>query len=278
MGKMKEITKVDRDILYTRFLLEGKNHQWYDKVYYSTNEDLNSLLSSFNLGEKDVLSVAGSGDQAFHFYSAGANKIDLFDINRLTIHYYYLRTWVLKYLDSYYPNKDFATYVDELLERVKPNSEEEQDSLMYWKKFVKRFSKDKIIKLFCSSSLCDSRDFSGNIDGLKKIISNKKTHFYDMDISELIDIDIQNKYDVIYVSNIRDWINRRNKSWEIYCDNLYNLLNDNGVVINSSVVNEYPYYGERRIFEKKFEDEQLEKNKTYSIFEFNTPGYVYIKK
>ena len=138
---MEKITRVDRDILYTKFLLDGKQHNWYDKIYYSTNEDLESLLDVFDVEGKDVLSVTGSGDQAFHFHSKGSKNVDLFDINRLTIHYYYLRVWILNYIGDYYPNMDFASYIEDLLKRVIPTTEEENISLLYWKRFIKEIPK-----------------------------------------------------------------------------------------------------------------------------------------
>ena len=246
------MNKIDKDILYTKFLLESKHHPGYDKVYYSTNEDLTSLLNSFNVKGKSILSITSSGDQAFHFYSKGAEKVDLFDSNRLTIHYYYLRTWVIKYMDCYYPNTDFSSYIKQLLEIVKPKTEEEKESLSFWKKFINRFEIDDINELFCSSS------------------------FYQVDISEKIDT-IPNKYDIVYVSNIRDWIRRRNKAWNVYSDNLYNLLNNNGIVLCSNVVTGGPTEEEKRIFEKNFEYKELDERKTLSIFSFKRPGYVYIK-
>lgn len=275
---MEKITRVDRDILYTKFLLDGKQHNWYDKIYYSTNEDLESLLDVFDVEGKDVLSVTGSGDQAFHFHSKKANNVDLFDINRLTIHYYYLRVWVLNHLDNYYPNMDFASYIEDLLKRVIPTTEEENISLLYWKRFIKEIPKDKIIELFCKSSLYNLRPFNGNIESLKEKVSSKKLSFSDVDISEPITKEITNKYDIVYVSNIRDWIKNRGKSWDIYSENLYNLLKDNGVVLSSNVVIEGPHDDEKRIFEKNFSYEPLEKKETKSIRIFERPGYVYIKK
>ena len=47
--------------------------------------------------------VLASGDQAFYFYDNGAKKVDLFDINKLSIYYYYLRVWIIKYLGRFYP-------------------------------------------------------------------------------------------------------------------------------------------------------------------------------
>ena len=270
------MNKIDKDILYTKFLLESKHHPGYDKVYYSTNEDLTSLLNSFNVKGKSILSITSSGDQAFHFYSKGAEKVDLFDSNRLTIHYYYLRTWVIKYMDCYYPNTDFSSYIKQLLEIVKPKTEEEKESLSFWKKFINRFEIDDINELFCSSSFYNLRESPEDSSALKEKISKQNPSFYQVDISEKIDT-IPNKYDIVYVSNIRDWIRRRNKAWNVYSDNLYNLLNNNGIVLCSNVVTGGPTEEEKRIFEKNFEYKELDERKTLSIFSFKRPGYVYIK-
>lgn len=48
--------------------------------------------------------MLGSGDQAFHFLNRDAKSVDVFDINRLSIYYYYLRIWLIKYMNEFYPN------------------------------------------------------------------------------------------------------------------------------------------------------------------------------
>ena len=70
----------------------------YDSLYFSSNENFNNLFSSFDFKDKDVFSIVGSGDQALYFYNQGARQVDLYDINIVSIYYYYLRLWCIKYL------------------------------------------------------------------------------------------------------------------------------------------------------------------------------------
>ena len=57
----------------------------YDKVYFETNEKCDKIISNYDVKDKSVLTVLGSGDQAFQFYKHGAKNVDLFDVNKLTI-------------------------------------------------------------------------------------------------------------------------------------------------------------------------------------------------
>ena len=50
--------------------------------YFSTNESL-KYIKSFDIKDKDVLTVCGSGDQAFISLINGAKKVDAFDNNPL---------------------------------------------------------------------------------------------------------------------------------------------------------------------------------------------------
>ena len=55
----------------------------YGKVYLNTTENINGILSKINVKDKNILSVAGSGDQALNAYLHGAKSVTLFDINPL---------------------------------------------------------------------------------------------------------------------------------------------------------------------------------------------------
>lgn len=276
-GKESNMDNVKRDIINTKSLLNNKYSSIYDKIYFRTNEDLEALLDVFNIEGKEVLSVIGSGDQAFHFFSRGAKSIDLFDINKLTIHYYYLRVWLIKYMNKYYPTGFVSTYIEDLLKKVKPRTKEEQESYLYWNMFIKEISKEKIIDLFCRSTLNNTKKYPGDIKELQYILEKKDCNFYNIDISEQITT-IPKKYDVVYTSNIRDWIKMRNRSFKKYNENLYNLLKDDGVVLCSNVTTEGPSATERLIFDSNFKYEELPEKETISLYKFKTPGYIYIKK
>ena len=94
---------VDVDFKMTEKLLNNVSVDGYGKIYFSSNEDLKTIFSNFDFKDKDVLTVAGSGDQAFYSYNDDAKKVDLFDKNKLTIYYYYLRKWIISYYDMFYP-------------------------------------------------------------------------------------------------------------------------------------------------------------------------------
>ena len=105
-----------RDIDNTSRLMDGIECDSFCPVYFSTNEHLDDIFSYIDVKDKKVLSVIGSGDQAFYFYNNGAKKVDLFDINKLAIYYYFLRVWTMKYLNRSYPYKNFGTsYIRDLI-------------------------------------------------------------------------------------------------------------------------------------------------------------------
>ena len=81
---------VDVDVVNTIDMLNGNGKINYNLLFSSSNELLKPIFSNFDFKGSDVLSVLGSGDQAFHFFKAKVGKLDLFDINKLTIYNMYL--------------------------------------------------------------------------------------------------------------------------------------------------------------------------------------------
>ena len=121
----------------------------YDRIYNSSNDSYRSIISNFDIKDKKVLSVLGSGDQAFHLYKSGAKIVDVFDINKLTIYYYFLRIWIIKYLGRAYPPYDFDNqYIINLLGHVSPTSQLEQNAYNYWSMYVKTYDSECNYKLF----------------------------------------------------------------------------------------------------------------------------------
>ena len=106
---------VSKDLIGTFYVNKGYRSRNYDKVYYSTNEQIESLFSSFDFKDKNVLSVLSSGDQALYFLYNGAKRVDVFDQNKLTKYYYFLRLWCIKYLDELYPPSLNKEYIRKIL-------------------------------------------------------------------------------------------------------------------------------------------------------------------
>lgn len=79
-----DFVQIFRDMNKTTDSLYSSSCVYHDKspVFAFTNENVAGYISSdVNLGGKSVLSVAASGDQAFEALSAGASRVDTFDIN-----------------------------------------------------------------------------------------------------------------------------------------------------------------------------------------------------
>lgn len=263
------------------------NSKKYHGLYYSTNEQVEDILSNFSIKNKEVLSVIGSGDQAFHLYNSGANIIDLFDRNKLSINIYYLRMWIIKYMKKYYyPINEDTSQIISLLKHVKPETKDEMRALKFWKLL---FKIDKNISL--GETLCDSPKYICDIDNIETLVkkmSEKASTFYNIDISKKQKIN--KKYDIVYVSNILDWIifdisdlldymalsinqthNLMKQRFNRYYNNLERLTKEDGIVIGSYVNIKKHDYFQKLIAEKIFDIHEIYKN--------DEPiGYYYTKK
>ena len=224
-----------KDYLVSRVMSMGKVVDGYSRLYYKANEDLVDQCLDVDFYHKDVLSVLASSDQVFTARYLEANTVDAFDFNRLTVYYYYLRIWSLKYKNELYPlvldenNKWLAT----LLRLVKPSTKMEQKALEFFKNHVKEDT--NFINLF-----------------------------YEVD-KQPIGRTLYKVYDILLISNILEWANGDKDKLQIAKDNLSRLLKKDGVVICSKLTNQskevdqekdifsdsFTYDEEHRIYIKK---------------------------
>lgn len=254
-----------------------------DGVFFNSNEELNEIFDSFDFNRKNILSVLGSGDQAFHLINRGAKKVDLFDINKSAIYYFYLRIWMIKYLGMYYNMNDIdGSFIEEILGYVKPSNLEEENAYMFWKSIIK----DEMFDYFiCSFFIKDSKSLRKNIikdtDKLKSLLWKKTFSFSNIDITDSIDISEQ--YDYIILSNIAEWMEFEDleKIWKLTY-NIYDLIKDDGRIICSRL--DRSMWHERRdkraidIFSKMFNITPIEGE--YEDFNYNDiyKGYYLEKK
>ena len=244
------------------------NWNW---VFYSTNEDIKNIVKYFDFNDKSVLSVLASGDQAFYLLNNGAREVDLFDNNSLTIYYFYLRIWTIRYLNRFYPDLHLDyKFVKKLLDKVIPKNSEEENAYNYWETILKSKYRKNLSKLVYKSAELDNQIY--DLDYLKDRLENLDFNFKCIDISEECDFD--RRYDIIYTSNIVDWIKYNPNFVKIYRDNLYNGLTDNGTVISSLVT--AGYIDEIDIFNEKFKFCPLTENDGKKIC--CDPGYSFVKR
>ena len=105
---------IKRDLNRTERVMHNSKYANYSKIYRYSNEDLCQVFSGFDFNNQDILSVIGSGDQAFYFYDKGAKSVDLFDKNKLAIYHFYLRKWAITYLNDFLPNIFSNNYIFDL--------------------------------------------------------------------------------------------------------------------------------------------------------------------
>lgn len=267
---------INSDLLHTHLVMNGRRFPNYNRVYYHSNENLKEFFSFVDVKDKDVLSVLASGDQVFHLYDKDAKSVETFDVNRLTFYYYYIRLWTVKYLGEYYPEFKFSIgFIKRLLGMVKIKTEEEKEAFDYWCKYIDLFNNKISGKMFYRGILEDIN----RLDDLGKIRDkiNNEFVFYEMNLGDKV-LPVNKKYDMVYISNISDYIPHNIKSFEIYRDNLNSLIRDDGTILSVNLrklgcgENDI----EKEVFSELFDVEELPEIERY---DFKIPaGKIYRKK
>lgn len=221
----------------------------YSRLYTVTTENILGILSKYDLKDKSVLTVGGSGDQRLNSYLLGAKSVTCFDINPLTELQLKLKDAAIKtfslteYMDFFGIEHDYIRDLNAVLdckqfERLKPLLDEETFNFfdyvingldmktldIYYnveeydvmKKVNKYFDKDSYKKL-------------------QKLLKTKKIDFFESNITELPDKIEGKKFDCILLSNISDYIHQLYyqdsiKKYKRLIERLKLNLNDNGVI------------------------------------------------
>ena len=271
--------QIKKDILALKQLVnKGVSTKQYSRVYSHTNENLKAIIENFDIKNKSILTVLGSGDQALNFLNHKAANVELFDINKLALYYYYIRLWTIKYYNHFY----LGTKLIDLLKLVKPKDKAEEKAFFFWINYYKRFGNN--INFFHN----DGAPFTGRIKDLsylRKRLEKEKIVFYNIDLTEKVHLN--KKYDIIYVSNVPRWIvkedlitcidGKESILLDNYRENLDRLLKKDGKVICANVsrtIDENDI--EVEYMSKSFDFHQL--NETDDICYPKIPGYYYTKK
>lgn len=203
-------------------------------LYRCTNEDLTKILNGVDFKDKKVLTVQASSDQLFSSYILGAKEVDTFDSNRLTEYYFHLRKWCLEETKEF-----FLSANDDLLTKaLKKHYDENEYAARLWLEVIKNAKPNLYYsKLFFREAMKWSVPYKNREEELIELLKEKKHNFYCLNIFE--DIGINNKYDIIILSNIIEYLlDFKNKDKEkLFTNNLLKLLNDDGIIISSKILN-----------------------------------------
>lgn len=243
-----------------------------DQIYFNSNERLNDIYNNFDFNDKTIFSVLGSGDQAFHLINRGAKRVDLFDMNKMAIYYFYLRIWMIKYLDMYYYNKHLRSeLINALLKLVIPQNSNEEEALYFWKKLMeKNIFNDYEGLIFTRSCSSMKNNKIDNLTRIRDYLENNEFEFNNIDISD--NISFNRKYDYLILSNIAEWLSWLDykKIWE-FVRNVDGLLKDDGIAICSTLGVDDCDKRVRDVFDRMFSINSVNDDCKYF------PGY-YLKK
>ena len=238
----------------------------YGQMYFKVNEKMADNILSFDYQDKSVLTVLSSSDQMLMLKSLEASEVDVFDVNRLTIYYYYLRRWSIKYNNELYPNIYNNNHLLRLIKKVKPETELEANAVKFYLRHIKEGT--ELDKLFYDIDRQTKGDALITTARQAAPYVEKEPTFYIFNLFE--DVDLDKTYDYIYISNILEWAQENRKKLMVAKENLEKLTNNNGIVICSNLNNrdENAIKKEKRIFNSSFERYDFEDKR----------GYVYKKR
>ena len=194
--------------------------------YFSTNENL-KYIKSFDIKDKDVLTICGSGDHAFMSLINGAKRVDTFDTNPLQYYILELKRAAILGLSKEDYLKFFPIYGSNPEERYNIKYYKlirdylHEESKLFWDKIYSTNNYDKLylLELF-SYSLELGSNYTLEYDLLKRRLLEDSIKFYYTDIYHISNCVNPNTYKLIMLSNVFDHIYQHKEYNEIEYLNL----------------------------------------------------------
>lgn len=257
------MTDLEEKLNIAKQLIEGK-YKW-DRNYYNlfcqiypfTTQNLKAQYSFFNLKDKEILTILGSGDQVLELLLSGATKIDTFDINPLAELYFKLKEASFKANITKEEYLNFFRYVDypgfaktnrncfnhDTYRNIEPNLD--TDSKYFWSNLFLEY-KPEIIReknrLFNADEyrekifekILNYYNYS-NFELLKSKIRSLEFSFIESNLKEL-DSKLTHQYDFIDLSNIiryadHMWEETPLEKYRKLIDKLIPYLKEDGSII-----------------------------------------------
>lgn len=221
--------------------LNGKNTFHSESfIYKKTNEKLNKFIDLL-LNKDKVLSVIGSGDQILNTLLTKPSKIDAFDISVFPKFFLKLKIASIKslsrdeyikfffsttetFLDEYYDD----LYFDKIRKKLDDEAEDFWTYLFQYNDWYDIYNST----LFSSESVFEEQAIIQNkyLDNneyykLRDILQNVQINYIE---SNLLDLKINDTYDLIYLSNILEYVKK-----SAYFDKIDELsVKNKGIIIS----------------------------------------------
>ena len=222
------------------------NNNKFFTIYPYTTENINGYINNFDLNNKSLLTVGSSCDQIINASLFGCKNITIVDICPFTKFYFYLKVAaiiVLNYNEflTFFSYKNFTKlnedneFIFNLNTFQKLNSTLrllDYESYLFWEELFSNYPGKTIrrrlfqhdedtLKILKNTNLYISNEEWFN--RTKKYITKIKTKFI---ISDIKDIELNNYFDNIWLSNIGKYISLEELKYTVH--KMYSFLNENG--------------------------------------------------
>lgn len=223
---MKQIEEALR-IIKEGALLFGEEQ--YQSIYMFATENLNGVINTLDVREKDILTVSSSGDHIFNMLLRGAKSVEAYDINLFSKYYFYFKKSAIRTLTRdefihFFFGKNYSfkdqRFNEDIYFKIVKNIED-SDSKFFFDILGRGVGSKKIFKsnlffenYYSKNTYIECNDYLRNEDNYKKlqqILDSYGYKFYRLNIFDDISEIGDKKYDIIYLSNILDRIIGKDK-------------------------------------------------------------------
>ena len=253
-----------------------------DRVFPFTNEMLNLYMPAYSFAGKKVLANLGGGDFALNAYLLGASLIDTFDINEYSYYYYELKKALIKC----YSYDEFLNIIE--------NPKKVYDDFNNYKHFLSKDVSEVIAKMLEKYNSCligfakklflppsfnaEEREFSSkdlknlrmtaqfrnfylsneqNYNLIRSQLSNGIDNHSKFLLGDVTKLQFNDKYDMIYLSNIGDVI----EAQQYYAFIRFlqdNILTDNGQIIIVDKARKFDFLlNDESVSQDNYDDAQI---------------------
>ena len=201
------------------------------KLYCMTTENISGFLKKYDLKDKKVLTVAGSGDHRLNSFLMGASDVVSFDVNDEDRHDHILDPEMFQKIEEYL-EEDTCSFFHFLL------FESDVVHNCVYHPFDNSLKKQKQLNSYLTPD---------SYYKLRSILQKKNNRFVNVGIDHLADFLAGEKFDAILLSNISDYaqlISYRDSlgNYKRIIDQLSSLLNEDGIMQVGYIYSRYSSY------------------------------------
>lgn len=215
------MTKSELDKIIEYISIKGylsDNFTNYSRLYTMTTENIYGFLNKYDLRNKKILTVAGSGDQRLNAYLLGASEVTCFDINTLCDFQLKLKDSAIKSLDydkflKFFGLTNSNIFDSNIFNELKTYLDDE--TYCFYDFIINKFYRGprRAIYYDFDNNINIQKKFNGYLDfdnykELSSILDNKSINFINSSMDNLHEVLGNEKFDMILLSNISDYIHQ----------------------------------------------------------------------